>query len=208
MSIIDIKEETIKLKLTSPRSKIRICDDEGNHVARPSSEKIRFSNSYIEWMITNNELIQIIIYKFSKQEVRDLIKELKKIKISLRVSDYYSRAAQKQKADQVIADFSIYKYEEVFYSFEKNIDQNLKVKITFKMGDYTLAAHMFVLIGLDCQNIKLENNEGNIKDNGPLGSGARCYWNPSRQTIIEIAKALSHSSKNHKNDVINLLKDL
>ncbi len=207
MSSVNISNGIIELKLTSPRSKVRICDENGNHVAKPSSEKID-PNHFIEWMITNNELIEIINQKFSKQDITDLINQLNEINISLRESEYYSRAAQKKKLDEKISDFSIYKYEEVFYSFERIIDDTLKVRITFKMGDYTLAAHMFVLIKINSQNIQLSNNEGNIDLNESLGSGAKCIWNPKIDLIIEIAKALSHSSENHKKDVIDLLLEI
>ena len=208
MSIINISNSTIELKLTSPRSKVRICDESGNHINRPASEVVVFDSSYIEWMITNDELIKIIAQKFTKDDIRGLIRQLRKINISLRDSDYYSRAAQKQNVDQVIGGFSVYKYEEIFYSFEKNVDTNLKVKITFKMGDYTLAAHMFVLIGFNHPDVILENNDGSIVNNNALGSGAQCRWNPSKHAIIEVAKALAHSSENHKNDIIRLLGEI
>lgn len=208
MSTIDINNNVIELKLTSPRSKVRICDESGNHINKPASDVVNFDNSYIEWMITNDELIQIITQKFTRDDIQNLIRQLLKINISLRDSDYYSRAAQKQNINQNIGGFSVYKYEEIFYSFEKNVDISLKVKITFKMGDYTLAAHMFVLIGFNHPNIILGNNEGNILTNNPLGSGAKCRWGPSKQSIVEVAKALAHSSVNHKNDIIRLLGEI
>ena len=208
MSRINISNSVIELQLTSPRSKVRICDESGNHINKPASIAVNFDNSYIEWMITNNELIQIITQKFTRDDIQDLINQLNEINISLRDSKYYSRAAQKQNINQSIGGFSVYKYEETFYSFEKNVDTNLKVKITFKMGDYTLAAHMFVLIGLNHPDIKLENNENNISTNNPLGPGAKCRWSPSKETIVEIAKALTHSSRDHKNDIIRLLNEI
>lgn len=207
MPTININNNVIELKLTSPRSKVRICDESGNHIKKPVSALVNFDSSYIEWMITNGELIQIITQKFTSNDVRNLIGQLHKINISLRDSDYYSRAAQKQNINRSISGFSVYKYEEIFYSFEKNVDTNLKVKITFKMGDFTLAAHMFILIGFNHPDIILTNNEGNITTNNPLGSGARCHWNPSKEVIVEVAKALAHSSRDHKNDLIQLLKD-
>ena len=76
------------------------------------------------------------------------------------------------------------------------------------MGDYTLAAHMFVLLGFNHPNIILENNEGNIATNNPLGSGAKCRWSPSKQAIVAVARALAHSSGNHKNDIIRLLGEI
>jgi len=133
---------------------------------------------------------------------------LREITISLRDSEYYNRAAQKQNINQSIGGFSVYKYEETFYSFEKNVDTNLKVKITFKMGDYTLAAHMFVLIGFNHPDIILENNDNNIATNNPLGRGAKCRWTPTKEAIIEVAKALAHSSRDNKNDIIRLLSEI
>lgn len=208
MAIIYINNGIVELRLTSPMSKVRICDDNGNHVSKPSSENINFGNHCIEWMITNDELIKIITQKFTRDDIQRLIRQLREINISLRDSDYYSRAAQKQNINQSIGGFSVYKYEEIFYSFEKTIDTNLQVKITFKMGDYTLAAHMFVLIGLTNSDMALKNREGNIENNNALGSGAKCFWSPSNQTISEIVQTLACSSKDHKNDLINLLEGI
>ncbi len=205
MNNIYINNGIVELMLTTPRSKVRICDNNGNHISKPSSEIINFNNHYIEWMITNNELLEIINQKFTQDEIVELKNQLHNVNISLKDSDFYSRAAQKQSIDQTIGNFSVYKYEEIFYSFEKNIDENLQVKITFKMGDYTLAAHMFVLIKLDSPNIILSNRENNIRSNTPLGSGAKCIWNPPNQTVSEVAKTLACSSDDHKKDIINLL---
>jgi len=207
MATISIRNGVLELKLTWPRSKIRICDNNGNHVSRPTSKKINFSNHYIEWMITNNELLAIVKQKFTKRDILGLINKLQKIRISLKNSDFSIRAAQKQNIKQTIKGFLIYRYKEIFYSFEKKIDANVQVKITFKMGDYALAAHMFVLIGFINSNIVLKNLKGNIKNNNALGSGAKCFWRPPNNTISEIAKALASSSEDHKNDLIRLLRD-
>lgn len=208
MATIFINNGVVELRLTSPRSKVRICDNNGNHVSKPSSESINFDNHYIEWMITNNELLEIIKQKFTREDIVGLKNELREINVSLRNSEFYSRAAQKQNINRTIGNFLIYKYEEVFYSFEKRINESLQVKITFKMGDYTLAAHMFVLIGLANSDITLSNHEGNIENANILGSGAKCFWTPSNQIISEIAKALSCSSEDHKNDLSSLLESL
>lgn len=66
MATIYINNGVVELRLTSPRSKVRICDNNGNHVSKPSSESINFDNHYIEWMITNNELLEIIKQKFTR----------------------------------------------------------------------------------------------------------------------------------------------
>ncbi len=204
MTSVHISNGIVELKLTSPRSKVRICDENGNHLRRPLSDAVT-NNHLIEWMITNDELIQLITQKFTNEEIRNLITKLEEISISLRDSEYYSRAAEKEQLDENIDDFVIYKYKEIFYSFEKTINETLKVRITFKMGDFTLAAHMFVLIRINSNNIQLTNNNGTINLSDGLGSGAKCEWNPTNDTIIEIAKVLAHSSRNHRNDIINLL---
>ncbi len=204
--MININNNTIELKLTSPRSKVRICDENGNHQNRPTSAVVDFDNDYIEWMITNQQLNQIIFQLFTDDSIRNLRHQLHGINLSLLNSEYSSREAQKQDLNNRIGGFSVYRYEEIFYSFEKNVNTNLKVKITFKFGDYTLAAHMFVLIDFNNPNIKLENNQGIIVNHNPLGSGAKCFWNPSQQDVVEVAKALAHSSIGHKNDLIRLLE--
>ncbi|MFA5948341.1 MAG: hypothetical protein WC806_05255 [Candidatus Gracilibacteria bacterium] len=205
MTTIYINNGIVELRLTSPRSKVRICDNHGNHISKPSSESINFGNHYIEWMITNNELLEIIKQKFTREEIVGLKNGLHEINISLKNSEFYSRAAQKQNINRTIENFLIYKYEEIFYSFERRINESLQVKITFKMGDYTLAAHMFVLIGLTSSDITLSNHGDNIGSANALGSGAKCFWTPSNQIISEIARALACSSEDHKNDLISLL---
>lgn len=208
MTTLHINNGIIELRLTTPRGKIRICDISGNHVSKPSSQNIDFSNHYIEWMITNDELLTIIKQKFGEDEVTQLKNELGAINISLRNSGYNIRAAQKQNTNRVIEDFLVYKYEEIYYSFEKDIDTNLKVKITFKMGDYTLAAHMFVLINLTNSNIELSNNEGALENTNILGSGAKCIWSPTNLVVREITKTLAYSSEDHRNDLVTLLNNI
>lgn len=208
MKTVYINNGVIELRLTSRLSRVRICDNNGNHISKPSSDSINFDSHYIEWMITNNELLEIVKQKFKREDVIELINELRRIDISLKNSEFYSRAAQKQNINRIIGNFLIYKYEEVYYSFEKRINEGLQVKITFKMGDYALAAHMFVLIGLDNSDIKLSNHKGNIGIANSLGAGAKIFWTPSNQIISEIAKALACSSEDHKNDLINLLENV
>ena len=71
MPIININNNVIELKLTSPQSKVRICDENGNHINKPVSAVVSFGNSYIEWMITNDELIQIITQKFTRDDIQN-----------------------------------------------------------------------------------------------------------------------------------------
>lgn len=75
MTSVNISEERIVLNLTSPRSKVRICDLNGNPITRPLSETIT-SEHYIEWMITNNELIDLISQRFTNEKIRNLIEQL------------------------------------------------------------------------------------------------------------------------------------
>lgn len=94
MTAVYINNGEVELKLTSPRGKVRICDNHGNHISKPTSEVISFSDYSIEWMITNNELIEVIKRKFRREEdVIELKNELEGINISLKNSGFDNRMA-------------------------------------------------------------------------------------------------------------------
>tara|TARA_Y100000310_G_scaffold343222_1_gene449869 strand:+ start:2170 stop:2796 length:627 start_codon:yes stop_codon:yes gene_type:complete len=208
MVSVFIKRKQVKLVLTSPRSKIRICDDGGNHIPRPSKEGIYDKKHYVEWMITNNEIGKLAKYYLSKKDVKGVINRIKKINKFLRDSKYYVRKANKRKLSKKFSNFEVYEYKEKFYSFERNLNTKMKVKVTFKMGDYTLAAHMFVLLSFFNKNLQSKNNAGKLKINSILGSGAHSIWKPSKKQIIEIIYTLAHSSENHRNDLIDILHNI
>lgn len=205
MASVSINPNYVKLILTSPRSKVRICDNHGNHIARPSSEGIYDKDFFVEWMITNEEVVKLAKKYLNQRQINKTINKIQKIKKFLRDSKYYVRKAKKKKLNRRFSNFEIFEYKEKFYSFEKTIDSTTKVRITFKMGDYTLAAHMFVLFSFKSRLLKVYNNGGIIKKGNSLGSGAYGKWLPTKKQIISIIYTLAHASKNHRDDLIELL---
>lgn len=205
MAISSLSENKIKLSITNPSSRVRICDINGNHIKKPTQLLVDFNNHYIEWMIKNDELIEIIKWKLTRAEISSLINELSHINISLVDSDYRVRTAQKIKIAENFNGFNVFKYNEIFYSFERILRGGVTVKITFKMGDFTLAAHMFVLLRLDSEKIHLVGPNGLIINHNQLGSRAYCSWDISKIYIKNIAKTLAMASNAHRDSLIGLL---
>lgn len=82
------------------------------------------------------------------------------------------------------------------------------MRITFKLGDYGLEPHphMYVLIPFKNKYLKLKNLNGDVKKKEILGRGCFEEYAPTVRDIQEIIITLAHASKNHKNDLINLIK--
>jgi len=205
MAPISIGRDYVKLRLTSPRSKVRICDSNGNHIPRPTSEGYYNNDFFIEWMITNKEVIKLTKNHLNLGKIRNIKDELGKIKKFLRDSKYYVRKAKKKKLNKKFSNFEVYEYKEKFYSFEKNIDPTTKLRITFKMGDFILAAHMFVLFYFKSKLLKVYNKKGIIEKGNLLGRCAYAKWSPTKEQVISIIYTLAHASKKHRDDLIALL---
>jgi len=204
---IEIKEDEIIMVLTQAKSKIRLADGNGNHISKPTEGK-NIKTNFIEWMITNIQINELIKHFLNNGEKKKLIKELGRIKVFIRGSKYATREAVKPTTEKLdkFADFEIYKYTETFYSFEKEIVSKIKIRITFKMGDYTLAPFMFVLIPFEHSSLKLKNLKGFVKENEFLGSKCKGIWKPKKEDVIEIIKSLSCASDRHRDDLIEILK--
>lgn len=205
MKPFSILNNKIKLQITNPSSGVRICDDNGNHVRKPTELEIDFNNYYVEWMITNSDLIEIIKLRLNELEIKKLISRLKLINVFLVDSGYNTRKAHKNKIKTGFNGFDVFEYKEVFYSFERNLGNNISTRVTFKMGDYTLAAHMFVLIGFNSGIVNFVNYAGEIENNTVIGSKAYCLWNINKEYVLNIINMLATSSTDHRNSLINLL---
>lgn len=207
MATVSITSTNVVLLLTQARGKIRIADADGNHIRKPTSAKNDKSFS-IEWMITNDEVGELAKYFLDENDVTELITGLEAINSFVRDTKYATREATKtteEKLDKFL-DFDIYKYTENFYSFEKEIDSGIKIRITFKMGDYTLAPHLFVLLPFAHEALIIKNINGVVGNGEILNSKCRGEWEPDKKDIIEIVKALAHASAQHRDDLIELLK--
>src|SRR3989344_1918992 len=205
---MEIKNNQVQLILTQARGRIRIADKNGNHISKPASEGKNLEENYVEWMITNQEIGELAKSFLIGQDKKSLIETLLKINQFVWNSKYATREALKttsQKIDKFV-DFDIYHYTENFYSFEKEISSKIKIKITFKMGDYTLAPHMFVLLPFGNSSLKLKNLNGEIKREDFLGSVSMGLWSPTKEDIKEIVISLSHASERHRNDLVQMIK--
>ncbi len=208
MENINITKTKIFMVLTQARGRIRIADGNGNHIGKPAKEGKNIKTNFIEWMITNNQIEELVKYFLNKDDRNKLIQELEKINIFIKGSKYATREAVKPSTEKLdkFADFDIYKYTETFYSFEKKIISGIKIRITFKMGDYTLAPFMFVLLPFEHSSLELKNNNGFVKEGEFLGSGCKGIWTPKKEDIIQIIKSLSCASDGHRDDLIKILK--
>lgn len=205
MDIIKISKTNVKLLLSRQRSKVRIADTDGNHASKPTSVK-NLSSNYVEWMISNAEIKQLVNNYLGEEEKKKLASRLKLVKSFLNKSEYATREAKKLTPIGKFEDFNIYKYEESFFSFEKILNLDIRIRITFKMGDFTLAPHMFILFPFDIKVIELFNCDGTVKDGYALGSGCFAVWKPTSDVICEAVEALAHASEGHKRDLLAMVE--
>lgn len=205
MDIVKINKNYVKLILSRQRSKVRIADSNGNHISKPTLAEYIPSN-YVEWMISNAEIQKLINYYLTAKDKKKLATRLGKVRAFLNRSKYTTRKAKKTTPLGRFRDFNIYKYEESFFSFERIINLNIKIRITFKMGDFTLAPHMFILFPFDKKVLRFFNCDGDISFKNKLGSGCYAVWRPSLDVICKTTEALAHASEGHKRDLLTLVK--
>ncbi len=203
---IKLVGNNILLKLHNSQGGIRIADEEGNHVAKPTEAK-NDKKSYIEWMITNDEIGLLSKHLFSN--VGDVIKEMNKISKFAEDSKYSKRETKKDKEEiATFEGFKIYQYSDIFNSFEKTLASGIKVRLTFKLGDFGITAHphMYVLVPFNFSALKIKNKDGNVNEKECLGSG--CYGELilTANELRDIILTLSHASNNHRNSLIEVLK--
>ena len=206
MTTVDIKSGNVDLILTSPRSGVRISDAHGNHVSRPVSEGKFDSDFFIEWMITNAQVSQLIQTNLNDADKENLRSGLKQIDNFIKDSNLAQRKAEGgQKEAEKFLNFDVRKFVETFYSFEQEVQPHTRVRIIFKMGDFTLAPHMFVLLSFSHLKLKLGNRAGEITSGALLGSGAKAVWQPSKEEIKAIVLTLATASANHRDDLLRLI---
>lgn len=209
---IELNNVKIRLPLNKSQGGIRIADEYGNHVSSPT-QTLNEPKYFIEWMITNDEN-QTLVGKFlkSKNSIKKLIQKIEQIERFAEESEYSKRETVKVKRAEIkIFDgFKIYQYTENFSSFEKELASGIKVRITFKLGDFGLEPHphMYVLIPFDNKFLKLKNLNGKVKINEKLDKGCFGEWMPSTQDIEEITITLARASKKHKDDLINIIQSI
>ena len=205
---IGIDNGKVKLSLFKSMGGIRIADEHGNHVSSPTKQKNEV-RSFVEWMITNEEIKFLVDSFFEKENINNLTSDMNDIKKFTEESEYSKRKTIKLDKEKVenFDGFEIFQYTENFSSFEKILDSKIKVRITFKLGDYGLEPHphMYVLLSFSHPSIKLKNNNGVVNQNGILGSGCFAEWIPTNQDIKEIITTLAHASSKHRDALVKIL---
>lgn len=186
----------------------RIADKDGNHFPSPT-QTINDKNYYIEWMITNDEIKLLLTLFKKKGGISNLIKLMQKISKFAEDSEYSRRTTSSgEKGIAKFEGFKIYQYMDVFNSFEKVLDSRLKVRLTFKLGDFGVTSHphMYVLVPFNFKSLKIKNKDGNVNDSETLGSGCFAELNLTEEEIKEIILTLAHASNNHRNALIKVLE--
>jgi len=204
---IELEGSKIKLPLYRAQGGIRIADEHGNHVSSPTKTKNE-KDYYIEWMITNDEIKSLSGSILS--DINSLIKSMQGLKKFTEDSEYSQRKTIKldMKTIEEFEGFKIYQYNESFNSFEKTLESGIKVRITFKLGDYGLDPHphMYVLVPFNHKFLKIKNNEGDVSSGSLLGSGCYGELKLDKKDLEEIILTLSHASSNHRDALVEILK--
>jgi hypothetical protein len=202
--IVEISGDIVKLRLTSQRSSVRIADENGNHFAKPTLAKNRKGLS-IEWMITNEEIEKLIDLFLKTSDKEKLKLEISSYTKFFRESQYNVRIGKKKNIFKKFLGLSVFKYDESFYSIEKQLNSKIRLKLTTKEGDLTLAPHLFILLPFGLKGIKIINASSSVKENTCLGGGCYALWKPTKSDIISITCALGRASEKHNSDLRRML---
>jgi hypothetical protein len=206
---IELEGNKIKLSLYRAQGGIRIADKNGNHVSSPTKTKNE-ETYYIEWMITNDEIKSLSGSILASADFESVIKNMQKINKFTEDSEYSQRKTVKLDMKEIaeFEGFKIYQYNEYFNSFEKTLNSGIKVRITFKLGDYGLDPHphMYVLVPFNHKFLKIKNNNGDVSPGNLLGSGCYGELKLDKEDLEEIILTLSHASSNHRNALVGILK--
>lgn len=202
-----LKGTKIILPLNYSQGGIRIADKTGTHCSSPTKTENK-GEKYVEWMITNDE-IKLLSTLFEKDK-KSFIIEMNKIKKFTEDSKYSRRTTilSNKKSLGEFEGFNIYQYKDVFNSFEKILKSGLKVRLTFKLGDYGVIAHphMYVLVPFEHKTLQLNNKLGVVKKGALMGPGCFGELILNKKDLKGIILILAHASKGHRDDLIKVMK--
>lgn len=206
---IGLTGNNVTLPLNKSQGGIRIADENGNHVSSPTQTKNQ-PDYYIEWMITNDEIK--ILSESILDNIKSLIERMQKLCKFTEDSEYSQRKTIKvdMKELEEFEGFKIYQYNESFNSFEKTLNSGIKVRITFKLGDYGLDPHphMYVLIPFNHRFLRIKNISGEVRAGNLLSSGCHGELTLNKEDLEEIILTLSLASSNHRDALIKILSPL
>lgn len=198
----------ILLPLNYSQGGTRIADKTGNHFPSPT-KIIKDKKYYIEWMITNDEIKRLSVLLLEKS-IATLIVEMQNISKFAEDSKYAKRTTTANEEEvSNFEGFKIYQYMDIFNSFEKKLNSGLKVRLTFKLGDFGVAPHlqMYVLVPFSFSSLEIKNQSGKVEDGTCLGKGCIGELILNEEELKEIILTLAHASSDHRDDLVNKLKN-
>ena len=123
-------------------------------------------------------------------------------------SEYSKRVTStNEKEIAIFEGFNIYQYMDIFNSFEKILNSGIKVRLTFKLGDYGVVSHphMYVLIPFEHKSLELKNKNGLVNFGEKLGSGCFRELILDKDDLKGVILTLAHASNNHRSDLVEIL---
>lgn len=201
-----INATQIKFALNVPRSRVRMADKYGNHIARPVGAKLD-AEGCIEWMITNDQVKKLSDTYLGDTDKAEVKRKMSAITSFLKESKYAQRiATEGEHIEEEYLGFKVSEYTETFFSFLKKLPSNISIRHTFKQGDFTLADNMYVLLPFSNQNVKVLDYQGQQVVLGTeLGSGTYAVWKPTKEDVKDIIVSLSYASEGHRRDLLELV---
>lgn len=202
--LIYIKNNKVFLGISYFRnSSVRIADNCGNHIYLPREENLKESY-FLEWMITNSEISGLIKEFLSKEEIKELVKELNLINEYIeQQKEYIGRRIEEDKHNiKNFKSFNIIPRSERFFTFKKSIkNTNSFVEVTFKPGDVSpMEEHMYMLISF--KRLSFICNKKSLSFKDKIGVPCFAIWSPDKEEIKEIVRTIGHTSEKHKKQLI------
>lgn len=192
------KKIYIQLPLTNSRSRIRICDANGNHERKPT---VTYNSSeyYVEWMITNKEIKKLINKYLNENDKNRLVTEINDINRYVKNSEYSQRKSRKLKIIKKDKGFKVIKNREEFFSLEKRNIRNITFRISFKIGDFSLNPHLYILLPFTNKYISIMDKQNTlIEQDRTLGSKAIARWEIDKNDIRDVVLSITKLSQDHK----------
>lgn len=209
---IYIEEDKIYIGISYYKnSNTRIADEHGNHLYKPTEHKLE-KKFFLEWMITNKELAQILVKFSGTEESFKIITAIRKLNNFIKEKQEYTgrKVETKAKVDEFLG-YTVLKRQEVFFSFKRALDKtNCFVEVTFKPGDKSpMEEYMFLLIPFsDLSFIYKNGGIKKIEFDSIIKKKTYAVWQPDIDTIKELAITISHISEKHRDQIAEEINKL
>jgi len=222
MSLVEFRVENgrffIKLRITIPKSKVRIKRTEGDyvkHISAPCRGGFRLGESdYIEWQITNEQLKDLfqkaceigLIENSDIEEIRNFVNSIRDNETIQ--ENFANKGFLRETTPQTIKG-GFYKVFEKITIFVKE-RENYFIEIAVKPRERALNLQDMVYVCIFIRALRNENGDFliNKKPSEKENKFAILEITPeNKQIIIDIMKAFSIASQSLKNYVLSLISN-